>query len=161
MPLDVARSRSMSTIPMPLDRARSRSMSTIPLPLDVDDPPAAELAWTNARNALDGLRYRTHWLPFDTAMNPELILVLGLLLTCVGLFVANRPRMDVVALLVIVILPLCGVISVSEAFAGFSDPNVMLIAAMFVIGEGLCGPELPINWAIGWSRRLVAMKRAW
>ncbi len=122
---------------MPLDRARSRSMSTIPLPLDVDDPPAAELAWTNARNALDGLRYRTHWLPFDTAMNPELILVLGLLLTCVGLFVANRPRMDVVALLVIVILPLCGVISVSEAFAGFSDPNVMLIAAMFVIGEGL------------------------
>jgi di/tricarboxylate transporter len=45
--------------------------------------------------------------------------------------------MDVVALLVIVILPLVGVINVSEALAGFSDPNVVLIAAMFVIGEGL------------------------
>jgi di/tricarboxylate transporter len=70
-------------------------------------------------------------------VNIQLILVVVLLLTCVGLFVANRPRMDVVALLVIVILPLVGVINVSEALAGFSDPNVVLIAEMFVIGEGL------------------------
>ena len=70
-------------------------------------------------------------------MNPQLILVLGLLLVCVGLFVANKPRMDVVAVFVIVTLPLCGIMSVSEALAGFSDPNVVLIGAMFVIGEGL------------------------
>ncbi len=42
-----------------------------------------------------------------------------------------------VALLVIVILPLSGILKLSEALAGFSDPNVILIAAMFVIGEGL------------------------
>ena len=53
------------------------------------------------------------------------------------MFIANKPRMDVVALLVIVILPLSGILKVSEAIAGFSDPNVILIAAMFVIGEGL------------------------
>ena len=53
------------------------------------------------------------------------------------MFVANKPRMDVVALLVIVILSLSGILKVSEAIAGFSDPNVILIAAMFVIGEGL------------------------
>lgn len=70
-------------------------------------------------------------------MNAQLLLVLALLLGCIGLFVANRPRMDVVALLAIVVLPLCGVISVSETLAGFSDPNVILIAAMFVLGEGL------------------------
>src|ERR1700757_4723362 len=70
-------------------------------------------------------------------MNTQLILVLALLLVCIGLFVVNRPRMDVVALLAIVVLPLCGVIRVSEALAGFSDPNVILIAALFVLGEGL------------------------
>src|SRR5690606_14829837 len=30
-----------------------------------------------------------------------------------------------------------GVVSVGEALAGFSDPNIVLIAALFVIGEGL------------------------
>jgi len=70
-------------------------------------------------------------------MNSELLLVVGLLLACIGLFVANKPRMDVVALLVIVVLPLCGIVSVPEALAGFSDPNIVLIAALFVIGEGL------------------------
>jgi di/tricarboxylate transporter len=70
-------------------------------------------------------------------MNPELLLVIGLLLACVGMFVVNKPRMDVVALLAIVVLPLCGLTTVPEALAGFSDPNIILIAALFVIGEGL------------------------
>jgi len=70
-------------------------------------------------------------------MKYELLLVIGLLLACVGMFVANKPRMDVVALLVIVVLPLFGIISVPEALTGFSDPNVLLIAALFVIGEGI------------------------
>ncbi|ROL64702.1 SLC13 family permease [Pseudomonas vranovensis] len=70
-------------------------------------------------------------------MNHDLLWVLGLLFSAVALFIANRPRMDVVALLVIVALPLLGILSVQEALAGFSDPNVVLIAALFVIGEGL------------------------
>ncbi len=70
-------------------------------------------------------------------MSLQLIWVLALLATAVGLFVANRPRMDVVALLVMVALPLSGVLSVQESLAGFADPNVILIAALFVIGEGL------------------------
>ena len=71
------------------------------------------------------------------AMNSDLLLVLGALIACVGLFIVNKPRMDVVALLVIVVLPLTGIISMPEALAGFSDTNVVLIAALFVIGEGL------------------------
>lgn len=70
-------------------------------------------------------------------MNTDLLLVLGLLAACVALFIINRPRMDVVALLAMVALPLTGVLSVPEALAGFSDPSVVLIAALFVIGNGL------------------------
>ncbi len=70
-------------------------------------------------------------------MNTDLALVLLLLAMAVAMFVAGRPRMDAVALLMIVALPLTGVITLNEALAGFSDPNIVLIAAMFVIGEGL------------------------
>ncbi|GBL54036.1 Di-and tricarboxylate transporter [Pseudomonas citronellolis] len=70
-------------------------------------------------------------------MNPQLLWVLFLLATAVALFVVNRPRMDVVALLAMVALPLSGVLSVQEALAGFADPSVVLIAALFIIGEGL------------------------
>ncbi len=70
-------------------------------------------------------------------MNQELLWVLGLLAVVVTLFIVNRPRMDVVALLVILTLPLLGILTVEQALAGFADPNVVLIAALFVIGEGL------------------------
>ena len=70
-------------------------------------------------------------------MTSELLLVLALLAGCVVLFILNRPRMDVVALLAMIALPLSGVLSVQEALAGFSDPSVVLIAALFVIGNGL------------------------
>ena len=70
-------------------------------------------------------------------MNLQLLWVLLLLLFAVVLFVRNKPRMDVVALLMIVALPLTGVLSVEETLAGFSDPSVVVIAALFVIGEGL------------------------
>jgi len=70
-------------------------------------------------------------------MTIDLAIVLLLLATAVGMFVVGRPRMDVVALMMIVVLPLSGTVTVSEALAGFSDGNVILIAALFVIGEGL------------------------
>jgi di/tricarboxylate transporter len=70
-------------------------------------------------------------------MNTELIIVLTLLIASVVMFVINKPRMDAVALLMIVLLPFTGVITMGEALAGFSDANIVLIAALFVIGEGL------------------------
>lgn len=70
-------------------------------------------------------------------MSSELLFVLGLLVACVAMFVVGKPRMDVVALLVLVILPLSGLISVPKALAGFSDANILLIAALFVVGAGL------------------------
>ena len=70
-------------------------------------------------------------------MNTDLIIVLCLLAAAIAMFVIDRPRMDVVAVIMIVALPLTGVITMGEALAGFSDANIVLIAALFVIGEGL------------------------
>jgi di/tricarboxylate transporter len=70
-------------------------------------------------------------------MPVDLLSVLLLLAVAIVLFVIGRPRVDAVALVMIVALPLTGVITVPEALAGFSDPNIVLIAALFVLGEGL------------------------
>lgn len=71
------------------------------------------------------------------AVNNQLLWVLGLLAVTVSLFASGRLRMDVVALLVIIAFVLSGTLTLQEATIGFSDPNVILIAALFVIGEGL------------------------
>ena len=70
-------------------------------------------------------------------MNGELIWVLSLLLIAIILFATGKVRMDAVALFVIVAFVLSGTLSLPEAFSGFSDPNVILIAALFIIGDGL------------------------
>jgi di/tricarboxylate transporter len=70
-------------------------------------------------------------------MSRELALVLVLLAAAIVMFAVNRPRMDAVALIMLAVLPFTGVITVGEALAGFSDPNIVLIAALFVIGDGL------------------------
>lgn len=70
-------------------------------------------------------------------MSTELALVLGLLISAIVMFGLNKPRMDAVALIMLTALPFTGVISMSESLAGFSDSNIILIAALFVIGEGL------------------------
>ena len=53
------------------------------------------------------------------------------------MFAINKPRLDAVALIMLVALPFTGVLTMNEALAGFSDSNVVLIAALFVIGDGL------------------------
>src|SRR5262249_40590976 len=70
-------------------------------------------------------------------MSTHLAAVLVLLAAAIAMFALNRPRMDAVALIMLTALPFTGVISMGEALAGFSDSNVVLIAALFVIGDGL------------------------
>src|SRR5262249_36388210 len=70
-------------------------------------------------------------------MNPDLAIVLVLLVSAVAMFAINKPRMDAVALIMLTVLPFTGVISMGEALAGFSDANIVLLGALFVIGEGL------------------------
>ncbi|MGD9508661.1 MAG: SLC13 family permease [Geminicoccaceae bacterium] len=70
-------------------------------------------------------------------MTLGLAAVLALLAAAVVMFALNRPRMDAVALLMVLLLPATGAITIAEALAGFADANVVLIALLFVIGEGL------------------------
>lgn len=66
------------------------------------------------------------------------------------LFATGKVRMDAIALMVIVAFVLSGTLTLNEAFSGFSDPNVILIAALFIIGDGWCAPESPPKWGPGW-----------
>ncbi len=64
----------------------------------------------------------------------------------------NKIRMDVVALLVIVALVLSGTLTLKQATIGFSDPNVLLIAALFVFSEGLVRTGIAYqvgDWLVG------------
>lgn len=76
-------------------------------------------------------------------MSVELMLVLALLVAAIVMFAIDRPRMDAVAILMLTLLPFVGmvtgttVVSMNEALAGFADANVVLIAALFVLGDGL------------------------
>lgn len=70
-------------------------------------------------------------------MTFALAAVLFLLVAAIVMFAIDKPRMDAVALIMLTVLPFTGVLTIGEALAGFSDPNIVLIAALFVIGDGL------------------------
>lgn len=71
------------------------------------------------------------------AVITDLLIVLALLGAAIVMFAINKPRLDAVALIMLVALPFTGVLTMAEALAGFSDPNIVLIAALFVLGDGL------------------------
>lgn len=70
-------------------------------------------------------------------MTVQIALVYSVLLGAVALWASDRLRMDLVALLALLTLSLTGVLAPAEALAGFSDPVVLMIAGLFVVGEGL------------------------
>lgn len=83
-------------------------------------------------------------------MNSELIWVLSMLVGAILLFITNKVRMDVVALLIIILFVLSGTLTLPQALAGFSDPNVILIAALFVVGEGLVRTGIAYQVGMPW-----------
>ncbi|NDY95259.1 SLC13 family permease [Wenzhouxiangella limi] len=70
-------------------------------------------------------------------MSTDLTIALAVLAGMLALFVSNRWRLDLVALVGLLALVLTGVITTTEAVAGFSDPVVLMIAGLFVVGAGL------------------------
>lgn len=63
--------------------------------------------------------------------------VLIILAITIGLFVWGKFPPDVVALMSMLALYLTGILDVPEALSGFSNTTVIMIAALFIIGEGL------------------------
>ena len=70
-------------------------------------------------------------------MTSSALLVFGILAVTILLFVSERLRLDVVAILALLALTLTGILTAEEALAGFADPVVLMIAALFVVGDGL------------------------
>jgi len=67
----------------------------------------------------------------------EIFIACFVLFGSIILFLLDRFRLDVVALLALVTLALSGVLSVTDSLAGFSSPVVLTITGLFVIGAGL------------------------
>lgn len=70
-------------------------------------------------------------------MTFEIALVLSILAISLILFVSEVIRMDLVALLVLCALAVSGLVSATDAFAGFSNSAVITVWAMFILSEGL------------------------
>jgi di/tricarboxylate transporter len=70
-------------------------------------------------------------------MNIQLILTFIILFVAIGLFLSDRLRADLVALLTLVALGLTGILTPQEAFSGFSRSAVITISAIFILAEGL------------------------
>ena len=70
-------------------------------------------------------------------MTDQMLIVFGILAGAVGLFAWGRPRADIVAIFVVLALMLSRVLTPKESLAGFGDPVVILIAAVFIVGEAL------------------------
>lgn len=60
-----------------------------------------------------------------------------ILVLSAALFVSGRLRSDLVAVCAALALVLCGVLTAEEAIAGFSNPIVIMMAGLFVVGGGI------------------------
>lgn len=70
-------------------------------------------------------------------LTTEMILVMGMIGLAVFLFVVEWVRVDVVAIMMMVILPLLHLVTPKEAFIGMSSNAVISIIAVIIIGAGL------------------------
>ena len=64
-------------------------------------------------------------------------IVFGVLILALVLFVMNKWRYDVVALLALLILAMAGIVPPSEAYAGFGHPAVVTVAAVLILSRAL------------------------
>jgi len=97
-------------------------------------------------------------------LTTDMMLVMAVIAAAVFLFVVEWVRVDVVAIIVMVSLPLLGLVTGQEAFMGFSSNAVISIIAVIIIGAGLDGTGImnkvakPITRLAGNSEaRLIAL----
>ncbi len=70
-------------------------------------------------------------------MNFEILFVFGVLLLAVYLFISEKLRVDLVALITMALLLLSGILSPLEGLSGFSNSATVTVAGMFVLSAGL------------------------
>lgn len=67
----------------------------------------------------------------------ELITTFIILFVTILLFISNKIRVDLVAMMALLALVITGILEPAEALAGFSNSVVIMIAGLFVIGASL------------------------
>lgn len=67
----------------------------------------------------------------------EIALVLGLLLAAIILFATEKLSVDIVTLLLLVVLVVSEILTIEEAFDGFSSDFIVMLASIFVITSAL------------------------
>ena len=70
-------------------------------------------------------------------MSGDTLLVFLILGVTIALFISDRLRLDLVALLSLLSLLVTGILTPAEGLAGFSDTAVITIAALFVVGSAM------------------------
>src|SRR5262249_25635686 len=90
-------------------------------------------------------------------MSAPMLTVFGILAGAIVLFAWGRPRVDIVAILVVLALMLSRVLRPHEALAGFGDPVVVLIAAIFIVGEALVDTGVVHRLGEGDETRLIVL----
>ncbi|MCS7069961.1 MAG: SLC13 family permease, partial [Anaerolinea sp.] len=97
-------------------------------------------------------------------MTPDMILTLAILLIAIVLFITEWVRLDIVALSVLITLMLTGLVTTQQGLAGFSNPTVIAIGALFIVGGAVFQTGLAAlisNWILrvagGSETRLLAV----
>lgn len=70
-------------------------------------------------------------------MTPEIALTLAIIVGALIVFGTEKLRVDVVALLVLIIVGLTGLVGPKEVFAGFSNSAVITVWAVYIVSGGL------------------------
>ena len=92
-------------------------------------------------------------MPWDMIFT---FIVLGV---AVVLFLADKLRLDLVAIIVMLSLGLSGVLTPSEMLSGFGSTVVILIAGLFIVGEALA--QTGISYAVGDKIVQIAGDKEW
>ena len=71
------------------------------------------------------------------ALTPDMILVLVILAGAIAMFVSEIVRIDVAAILIMVVVGVTGLVEGQDLFAGFASNAVISIIAVMILGAGL------------------------
>jgi di/tricarboxylate transporter len=73
----------------------------------------------------------------DITMTFEIGLTLGIILMALILFATEKLRVDLIALIVLLLTAITGLVSKDEVFSGFANPAVITIWAVYIVSGGL------------------------
>lgn len=76
-------------------------------------------------------------MPETVALTLDMVLVLGILIFTILVSLSNFIRVDVVAVLVLVVLGITRLLPPDQLFSGFSSEAVMALIAVMIVGAGL------------------------